>query len=62
MIEKEGENVLKGEIQSGLWSLRKGWDEWIVREGGRTLDFRDCGDHRKQIKCIPVAFPPQRLL
>ena len=56
MIEKEGENVLKGEIQSGLWSLRKGWDEWIVREGGRTLD------HRKQIKCIPVAFPPQRLL
>lgn len=34
LIEKKGENVLKGEIQSGLWSLRKGWGEWIV--GGRA--------------------------
>lgn len=59
MTEKQGEDALKGEIQCGLWSLREGWGEWIVREPGRTMDFRDRGDHRKQIKCTPVAFPPQ---
>lgn len=40
LIEKKGEDVFKGEIQSGLWSLRKGWGEWIVVVGGQDTGLQ----------------------